>query len=89
LRGNSTKIKSAQLCHAVAAERLAAQSLASFQGAALLAYNDAVFSEADFQSISSIGQSVKREQQGKTGRFGVGFNASYHISDVVSFISGV
>ncbi|BDA44284.1 probable Sacsin [Coccomyxa sp. Obi] len=69
-------------------ERLAAQSLASFQGPALLAFNDAVFSEADFQSISSIGQSVKREQKGKTGRFGVGFNASYHLSDVVSFISG-
>ncbi len=31
---------------------------------------------------------MKREQKGKTGRFGVGFNASYHLSDVVSFISG-
>ena len=56
------------------AERLAAKGLAPFQGPALLAYNDAVFSEADFKSISNIGDSVKRDQKGKTGRFGVGFN---------------
>ncbi len=43
---------------------------AAFQGPALLAYNDAVFTEDDFQSISRVGDSVKREQVGKTGRFG-------------------
>jgi len=32
------------------------------QGAALLVYNDGVFSEADFKSISHIGDSGKREQ---------------------------
>jgi sacsin len=38
-------------------------------------YNDSVFSEADFTSISRIGDSVKREEAGKTGRFGIGFNS--------------
>lgn len=47
-----------------------ANSLAAFQGPALLVYNDAVFSETDFESISRIGDSLKRLQQGKTGRFG-------------------
>jgi sacsin len=49
---------------------LAFAEAAAFQGPALLAFNDAVFTEADFQSISRIGDSVKREQEGKTGRFG-------------------
>eukprot|EP00878_Enallax_costatus_P015942 GHUV01016715.1.p1 GENE.GHUV01016715.1~~GHUV01016715.1.p1 ORF type:complete len:293 (+),score=81.32 GHUV01016715.1:362-1240(+) len=62
--------------------------MAQFQGPALLAYNDGVFSEKDFQSISRIGDSKKREQIGKTGRFGVGFNAIYHLTDVPSFVSG-
>jgi len=54
------------------AERLAAESLATFQGPALLACNDgAAFSEADYASISSLGNSAKREETGKTGRFGV------------------
>jgi sacsin len=54
--------------HGVAS--LAFAAAAAFQGAALLAYNDAVFTEADFKSISTIGDSVKKEQVGKTGRFG-------------------
>lgn len=70
------------------ADSLAASGLAPFQGPALLAFNDAVFSEADFASISNIGNSVKRDQSGKTGRFGVGFNACYHLTDLPSFASG-
>lgn len=68
---------------------LAAENLASFQGPALLAYNDGkAFSEEDYASISSLGNSVKKDQKGKTGRFGVGFNAAYHLTDLPSFISG-
>jgi hypothetical protein len=51
-------------------ETLAFAEAAPFQGAALLAYNDATFSDTDFASISRIGDSVKRDQAGKTGRFG-------------------
>lgn len=50
--------------------RLLDPKLAPFQGPALYAYNDGIFSEKDFASISKIGDSVKREQTGKTGRFG-------------------
>ena len=47
---------------------LAYEKLAPFQGPALYVHNNSVFSEADFQSISRIGDSGKREQTGKTGK---------------------
>ncbi|KAK9808692.1 hypothetical protein WJX72_002029 [[Myrmecia] bisecta] len=67
---------------------LAYEKLAQFQGPSLLVFNDGVFSEADFASISRVGDSVKREQTGKTGRFGIGFNSCYHLCDLPSFVSG-
>lgn len=66
-------------------DSLAYERLAGFQGPALLAYNDAVFTQDDFTSISRVGDSVKRTQIGKTGRFGIGFNSVYHLTDVPSF----
>ena len=53
----------------------------------LLVYNDAVFSERDFESISSIGESRKRNDAATIGRYGLGFNVSYHLADVVQFVS--
>lgn len=49
---------------------LLSPAMGQFQGPALLSYNDGVFTEKDFESISRIGDSKKREQVGKTGRFG-------------------
>ncbi|KAL7096896.1 hypothetical protein ACP275_10G109500 [Erythranthe tilingii] len=69
-------------------DSLLSDSLASWQGPALLAYNDAVFSEQDFVSISRIGGSSKHADAWKTGRFGVGFNSVYHLTDLPSFVSG-
>ncbi|XP_050232119.1 uncharacterized protein LOC126680894 [Mercurialis annua] len=67
---------------------LISTSLSQWQGPALLAYNDAVFTEEDFVSISRIGGSAKHAQASKTGRFGVGFNSVYHLTDLPSFVSG-
>jgi sacsin len=67
---------------------LAYPNLANFQGPALLCYNDGIFSEKDFISIQNIGNSVKKASRNKTGRFGLGFNAVYHFTDVPSFVSG-
>ncbi|XP_023513522.1 sacsin isoform X1 [Cucurbita pepo subsp. pepo] len=69
-------------------ESLLSESLAPFQGPALLAYNNAVFTEEDFVSISRIGGSNKHGQAWKTGRFGVGFNSVYHLTELPSFVSG-
>ncbi|RZB94315.1 sacsin-like [Glycine soja] len=71
-----------------AAGSLLSDSLAQWQGPALLAFNDAVFTEEDFVSISKIGGSTKHGQASKTGRFGVGFNSVYHLTDLPSFVSG-
>lgn len=62
------------VCHhlstAAPAGSVLAPQMAQFQGPALLSFNDGVFTEKDFESISRIGNSKKREQVGKTGRFG-------------------
>ncbi|PRQ41414.1 putative transcription factor C2H2 family [Rosa chinensis] len=69
-------------------DSLLSETLAPWQGPSLLAYNDAVFTEEDFVSISRIGGSSKHGQASKTGRFGVGFNSVYHLTDLPSFVSG-
>lgn len=69
-------------------EKLPSPSLASFQGPALLVYNDATFTRTDFESIQRIGDSLKKseEKQSKIGRFGIGFNSVYHMTDLPSFV---
>ncbi|KAG5531749.1 hypothetical protein RHMOL_Rhmol09G0098400 [Rhododendron molle] len=51
-------------------DSLLSPGLAQWQGPALLAYNNAEFTEEDFVSISRIGGSNKIGQAWKTGRFG-------------------
>ncbi len=59
------------------------------KGPSLLAYNSAKFTETDFRSIQRIGDSLKKDKTGsKTGRFGVGVNSTYHLTDVPMFVSG-
>jgi sacsin len=49
--------------------------LSEYQGPALLAYNDALFSEKDFQSLTSLGDSKKLQDKAATGKFGLGFSS--------------
>ncbi|CAI5714235.1 unnamed protein product [Hyaloperonospora brassicae] len=69
---------------------LAYEKLGPFQGPALLVHNNATFTDADLQSIQRIGNSLKKDESmgWKTGRFGVGFNSVYHLTDLPSFVSG-
>ena len=58
-----------------------AQSLLSnFQGPALLLYNDAVFTDSDWEGIQNLQQSGKVKDPFKVGKFGIGFNSVYHIT---------
>ncbi|MEC4893101.1 MAG: hypothetical protein SAL07_07390 [Oscillatoria sp. PMC 1051.18] len=68
-------------------KKLPSETMAQLMGPAMLVYNDQVFRDKDFDSIRSIGQSEKALDLHKTGRFGVGFNAIYHVTDYPSFIS--
>lgn len=63
----------------------------AMKGPSLLAYNSAKFTKTDFQSIQQIGESLKKDAKNKgtkTGRFGVGFNSTYHLTDLPMFVSG-
>ncbi len=59
----------------------------SFQGPAFWAYNNAVFTDEDFANIEKLSGATKETETTKIGRFGLGFNAIYKITDVPSFIS--
>ncbi|XP_072011594.1 sacsin-like [Engystomops pustulosus] len=57
-------------------------------GPALWSYNNSKFTEADFTNIVRIGAATKENQVQKIGKFGLGFNTVYHITDVPSIMSG-
>jgi len=57
------------------------------QGPALWTYNDAVFTEKDFESIVKLSGASKEFITDKVGRFGLGFNVVYNLTDVPMFIS--
>ena len=59
---------------------LAKSQLSKFCGPALLAFNNALFSEKDWKSIQKLQQSEKAENPFKVGKFGIGFNSVYHIT---------
>lgn len=69
-------------------ESLMDPTVAPLQGPALIFCNDSKFTESDFRSLARIGQGSKLEKLSATGRFGLGFNSVYHITDTPSFVSG-
>ncbi|TFJ99316.1 leucine-rich repeat-containing protein 16C [Platysternon megacephalum] len=69
-------------------QSLAAEGLQRAQGPALVAYNDGLFSEADWDGIQSTGDSHKLRDPGTVGRFGLGFNSVYHLTDLPAVLSG-
>ena len=68
-------------------ETLLSADMAESQGPALWAYNNEEFSDHDFENINKLAGATKVEELGKIGRFGLGFNAVYHLTDVPSFVS--
>ena len=68
-------------------EKLLLPKMAECQGPALWAYNNAVFTDKDFENIIKLAGATKVEDLAKIGRFGLGFNAVYHLTDVPSFVS--
>ena len=68
-------------------EDLFTDEMKRWQGPALCAYNNSVFSDKDFENICALGGATKREKANKIGRFGLGFCSTYHLTDVPSFVS--
>ena len=67
--------------------KLLTKGMANWQGPALYAYNNKTFSNEDLQNISKVAGATKKQDHTKIGRFGVGFCATYHLTDVPSFIT--
>ena len=61
-------------------DQLIVKGLERFTGPALLAFNDARFTSADWESIQKPEQSGKEKDPFKVGKFGLGFNSIYHIT---------
>ena len=68
-------------------KRVFKDSWKPLQGPALCVYNNMPFTNADIKGICNLGEGSKGEDPNKTGQYGVGFNAVYHLTDVPSFIS--
>ncbi|XP_069463111.1 sacsin-like [Ambystoma mexicanum] len=69
-------------------ETVWSDDLLNFQGPALLAYNNATFSHDDWEGIQRTGNSLKLKDPNTVGRFGLGFNSVYHITDLPAVYSG-
>ena len=68
-------------------ERIFEDSWQPLQGPALCVYNNRPFTRADIDGIQNLGEGSKGSDPCKTGEYGVGFNAVYHLTDAPSFIS--
>ncbi|XP_051565732.1 sacsin [Myxocyprinus asiaticus] len=68
-------------------QSLWSEELRKYQGPSLYAFNDAAFTEEDWEGIQRVGRSIKQDDPTKVGRFGIGFNSVYHITDLPSVFS--
>ena len=68
--------------------KLLAKGMAAWQGPALWAFNNAQFSDEDLNNICKVAGESKKSDPTKIGRFGIGFCATYHLTDVPSFVTG-
>ncbi|CAL4194703.1 unnamed protein product, partial [Meganyctiphanes norvegica] len=62
--------------------------LSYYLGAGICVYNDGIFSDADWQGVRRLSESVKRSDPTTVGRFGLGFKSVFHITDYVTILSG-
>ncbi|XP_033639007.1 sacsin-like [Asterias rubens] len=70
------------------AQKIISDSWAKIQTLpAMCVYNNRPFSEADIKGIQKVGIGGKRDDIATTGRFGIGFNSVYHLTDCPSFLS--
>ena len=68
-------------------ETLFKEEMRHWQGPALYAYNNSVFTDEDFKNIYELEGATKKDDTTAIGRFGLGFCTTYHITDVPSFVS--
>ncbi|VDC01297.1 unnamed protein product [Peniophora sp. CBMAI 1063] len=57
-------------------------------GPAFLAYNNALVTDNDWVGLQKINSSPKRMDTEKTGKYGLGFRSTFHITDTPEILSG-
>ncbi|XP_030840011.1 sacsin-like [Strongylocentrotus purpuratus] len=67
--------------------KLLGDDMKALQGPALCVFNNKSFTDDDIRGIQNLGEGSKADHIGKIGRYGVGFNAVYQLTDCPSFIS--
>eukprot|EP00061_Rhincodon_typus_P018940 g48334.t1 len=68
-------------------ENLLDPGMAACHGPALWSFNNSDFTDSDFINITRLGGSRKRSEVDKVGKFGLGFNSVYHITDIPIILS--
>ena len=56
-------------------------------GPALIASNNKPFAEKDYEGLKQLGTGSKRSDEDSIGKFGIGFNTVYSVTDTPMFIS--
>uniref|UniRef100_A0A4W5NYG8 Sacsin/Nov domain-containing protein n=1 Tax=Hucho hucho TaxID=62062 RepID=A0A4W5NYG8_9TELE len=74
--------------HKDPADSLIDQGMSLCQGPCLWAFNDELFTEDDWKNIVKLRSASKENKVEKIGKFGLGFNAVYHVTDIPSILSG-
>ena len=70
-----------------AMSRLFDEKMGECQGPALWVYNDAEFQDEDFANIKQLNGGTKELHTEKIGKFGLGFNSVYNLTDAPMFLS--
>lgn len=70
------------------ADKILGSEMKDFNGPSILFYNDQPFTEEDLRAVQALGEGRKREDRIATGKFGLGMNVCYHVTDVPSFVTG-
>ncbi|KAH3827382.1 hypothetical protein DPMN_129319 [Dreissena polymorpha] len=66
---------------------LPSKSMRPLQGPALCVFNNSAFTEADLKGIQHLGIGSKGDDPFQIGRYGVGFNVVYNITDTPAFLT--
>ena len=64
-----------------------APSWKPLQGPALCVYNNRSFTDEDLAGIQKLGEGTKLLDSSKTGQYGIGFSAMYHLTDTPSILT--
>ena len=74
--------------HSDARKYLFDEGMRECQGPALWCYSNSTFTDSDLDNIIRLGGAAKKTDATKIGRFGLGFNVVYNLTDVPSFVTG-